>query len=145
MSIDSCLIIVRGGGDLGTGVVYRLVRSGFPVIVLELAHPLVVRRRVALASAVLEGEIMIEDLHGQLVQTAAEAEKIAYEGIVPVLVAAELEPVMAELSRPVYAVIDARLAKRLSWPATASLRRCASRSLETRHRCHPKCDLSIRI
>jgi len=112
MSIDSCLIIVRGGGDLGTGVIYRLVKSGFPVIVLELTRPLVVRRRVALATAVLEGDIFIEDLHGRLVETAVEAEKLAYEGIVPVLVASELEPVIAELTRPICAVIDARLAKR---------------------------------
>jgi xanthine dehydrogenase accessory factor len=112
MSIDPCLIIVRGGGDLGTGVIYRLHRSGFPVIALELDHPLVVRRRVALATAVLEGEIVIEDLRARLVETAAEAQKVAGEGIVPVLVASELEPVIAKLSQPVCAVVDARIAKR---------------------------------
>ena len=112
MSIDPCLIIVRGGGDLGTGVIYRLHKSGFPVIALELAHPLVIRRRVALATAVLEGEIVIEDLRGRLVETAAEAQKLAYEGIVPLLVASELEPVVAELDQSVCAVIDARIAKR---------------------------------
>jgi len=112
MSIDPCLIIVRGGGDLGTGVIYRLHKSGFPVIVLELAHPLVVRRRVALATAVLEREIVIEDLQGRLVETPAQAEELASEGIIPVLVAAELEPVVAQLTQPVCAVVDARLAKR---------------------------------
>ncbi len=112
MSIDPCLIIVRGGGDLGTGVIYRLHKSGFPLIVLELAHPLVVRRRVALAAAVLEGEILIEDLRGRLVETTAEAQELATEGIIPLLVAAELEPVIAELDQPVCAVIDARIAKR---------------------------------
>ena len=112
MSFDPCLIIVRGGGDLGTGVIYRLHKCGFPVIALELAHPLVIRRRVALATAVLEGEIVIEDLRGRLVETAAEAQKLAYEGIIPLLAAAELEPVIAELDQPVCAVVDARLAKR---------------------------------
>jgi xanthine dehydrogenase accessory factor len=112
MSINPSLIIVRGGGDLGTGVIYRLHKSGFPVIALELARPLVVRRRVALATAVLEGEIIIEDLRGQLVEKAAEAQKLAYEGIIPVLVAAELEPLLAQLDQPVCAVVDARLAKR---------------------------------
>ena len=51
MPIEPCPVIVRGGGDLGTGVIYRLHKSGFPVIVLELAQPLVVRRRVAMATA----------------------------------------------------------------------------------------------
>ena len=60
------LTIVRGGGDLATGVVYRLHKAGFPVIVLELERPLVVRRRVALATAVLESQVQIEDLHAQL-------------------------------------------------------------------------------
>jgi xanthine dehydrogenase accessory factor len=54
MPITPCLIIVRGGGDLGTGVIYRLHKSGFPVIALELAHPLVIRRRVALVASELE-------------------------------------------------------------------------------------------
>jgi xanthine dehydrogenase accessory factor len=112
MPIDPCLIIVRGGGDLGTGVIYRLARSGFPVIALELANPLVVRRRVAVAAAVLEGEILIEDLRGLRVETAAAAQKLAYKGIIPVLVAAELEPLLAQLNQPVCVVVDARLAKR---------------------------------
>ena len=43
------LIVVRGGGDIGTGVAYRLHRSGFPVVVLELAEPLTIRRQVALS------------------------------------------------------------------------------------------------
>ena len=47
------LILLRGGGDLATGVAYRLHKAGFPLVVLELPAPLVVRRRVALATACL--------------------------------------------------------------------------------------------
>ncbi|UCC50924.1 MAG: EF2563 family selenium-dependent molybdenum hydroxylase system protein [Anaerolineaceae bacterium] len=112
MSFKQCLIVLRGGGDLGTGVAYRLHRSGFPLIVLELSNPLVVRRRVALATAVLEGEVLVEDLHGRLVETAADAEQLANEGGIPVLIAPSLETVAEKLSRPICAVIDARLAKR---------------------------------
>ena len=46
------LVVVRGGGDLGSGVIWRLRRVGFPVIVLELERPLTVRRTVAFSSAV---------------------------------------------------------------------------------------------
>ena len=49
MLYDQNRVLLRGGGDLATGVAYRLHHSGFPVIVTELPHPLVVRRRVALA------------------------------------------------------------------------------------------------
>jgi xanthine dehydrogenase accessory factor len=106
------LIIVRGGGDLGTGVVYRLHKAGFPVLVLELANPLVVRRKVALATAVPEGEIQIEDLCGCRVKDVAEARAVIERGDIPVLVAMDLEPVIEKLDVDLTAVVDARLAKR---------------------------------
>jgi xanthine dehydrogenase accessory factor len=112
MPIEPCPVIVRGGGDLGTGVIYRLHKSGFPVIVLELPQPLVVRRRVALATAVLEKEIFVEDLRGLRVETVAEAQQLFFEDVVPVLVAPQLEPVVEKLALPPCAVVDARLAKR---------------------------------
>lgn len=101
-------ILLRGGGDLATGVAYRLHKAGFPVIVLELPHPLVVRRRVALATAVLEGEIQVEDLRGVRVDSAAEAWAVALTGDVAVLVAPELpgEPLDAA-----FAIVDARMVK----------------------------------
>ena len=46
------LAIVRGGGDLGTGVIYRLWRAHFKVLVLEIERPLVVRINVSAANAV---------------------------------------------------------------------------------------------
>lgn len=112
MPIEPCLVIVRGGGDLGTGVIYRLHKSGFPTIVLELENPMVVRRRVALATAVLEDEVFIEDLRGRRVETIAEAQELFFEEVIPVLVAPQLEPVMAQLALPACAVVDARIAKR---------------------------------
>jgi xanthine dehydrogenase accessory factor len=112
MSFEQDLIIVRGGGDLGTGVVYRLHQAGFPVLVLELERPLVVRRRVALATAVLEGEIRIETLHGRLVHDPEEVEAALHLDQIPVLVAPDLEQLRPQLTRPLFAVVDARLAKR---------------------------------
>ena len=44
--------LVRGGGDLATGVVWRLTRAGWPVVVTELPAPLTVRRTVAVSTAV---------------------------------------------------------------------------------------------
>jgi len=52
-------VIVRGGGDLASGVVYRLVKAGFPVLVIELERPLAIRRAVAFASAVFDGSITV--------------------------------------------------------------------------------------
>ncbi len=55
-------VLVRGGGDLATGVISRLHTAGFPVGVTELEHPLTVRRDVAVSSAVAEGVADVEGL-----------------------------------------------------------------------------------
>jgi xanthine dehydrogenase accessory factor len=115
-------ILMRGGGDLASGVAYRLHKAGFPIVVLELPQPLVVRRRVALATAVLEGEVNIEGLHARRVATLAEAWTMAQSGEIPVLVSPELpsSPLTSPDSRPdqiqgaltpAPILIDARMAK----------------------------------
>ena len=49
------LILIRGAGDLASGVALRLHRSGLNVVMTELAQPLAVRRTVSYAEAVYEG------------------------------------------------------------------------------------------
>ena len=49
------LVIVRGGGDLATGTIYKLRKCGFPVLVLEIASPSAIRRNVAFCEAVYQG------------------------------------------------------------------------------------------
>jgi len=56
------IILIRGGGDLATGVAIRLIRSGLRVVVTEIPQPLAVRRTVAFAEAVYAGEIIIEGI-----------------------------------------------------------------------------------
>lgn len=102
------LTVIRGGGDLATGVIYRLWRMGMPMIVLELANPLVVRRRVAVATAVLEGSVTVERMTAQRVATWAEVNLLWQQGIVPVMVAAELP----HFPQPIGILVDGRMAKR---------------------------------
>jgi xanthine dehydrogenase accessory factor len=102
---DGHLVLVRGGGDLATGVVARLHRAGSPVVVCELAEPLAVRRTVALSSAVDLGTIQVEDLSARLVPIE-RAEEVARSGDVAVVVS----PHIPDL--PAVVVVDARLAKR---------------------------------
>ena len=56
------IVLVRGGGDIATGVVWRLHHAGFRVVVAELPQPLTIRRTVAVSSAVISGHIDIEGL-----------------------------------------------------------------------------------
>ena len=48
------LIIIRGGGDLATGTIYRLWKSGFRLLVLETENPAAIRRAVAVSEAVFQ-------------------------------------------------------------------------------------------
>ena len=41
------LVIVRGGGDIATGTIYKLYQCGFKVLVLEMENPSAIRRNVA--------------------------------------------------------------------------------------------------
>ena len=63
------LIVVRGGGDLATGVVHRLWSAGLRVLVLETAHPAAIRRQVSLCEAVYEGETAVEGMRGEYNET----------------------------------------------------------------------------
>ena len=100
------LCVIRGGGDLATGVAWRLSRAGFPVVVTELPRPLTVRRMVALSSAVADGSVDVEGMIGRLASSPSEAVDIATSGDVGVLVS----PDLPQLGQRV--VVDARLAKR---------------------------------
>ena len=77
-------VIVRGGGDLATGIVYRLWRVGFSVLVLETERPLVVRRTVSVASAVFEGSIIIEGMEAVNIASAEDFDPLS--GKIQVLV-----------------------------------------------------------
>ncbi len=101
-------IIVKGGGEMGSGVVHRLVRSGFRVCITEIPEPLAVRREVSFCEAVFTGRQEVEGLVGQRVENPEEVSRAWERGLVPVLV----DPACAlrEVLKP-GVLIDAILAK----------------------------------
>ena len=103
------LVVVRGAGDLATGTIVRLVRSGFRVIALETAQPTAIRRAVALSEAVYEGRARVEDVEARLAAGADEALALASDRLVPIVVDGKCGTVAA--LRP-FALVDAIIAKR---------------------------------
>jgi len=60
-NLQDLKIIMRGAGDLATGVALRLHRSGFKkMLLLETEHPLAVRRMVSFSEAINRGEVTVE-------------------------------------------------------------------------------------
>lgn len=103
------MILVRGGGDLATGSIYRLWRCGFRVLVLETAVPMAVRRRTSVCEAVFDGTARVEDLTAVRIRTPEEAPRVIADGKVPVLVDPDASCIPAV--RP-DVVIDAIVAKK---------------------------------
>jgi xanthine dehydrogenase accessory factor len=106
-SISLPVVLVRGGGDLASGVVHRLFRSGFMVVVLELPEPTLLRAAVSFGSAVDEGEVEVEGVRARRVERI-EAAVLQARKFVPVAV----DPVGDHIRklRP-DVVVDARMAK----------------------------------
>ena len=73
------LIIVRGGGDLATGTIYKLKKSGFPVLVLETQNPSAIRRNVAFCEAVYQGSQIVEDITCYRAESLRQAEEFLLE------------------------------------------------------------------
>lgn len=102
-------VIVRGVGDLSTGVIVRLHRCGFKIAVTECANPSAIRRRAALCEAVWQGAAQVESVTARRIADAAQAENVSQAGEIPLLVD-ESAACIAALQPA--AVVDAILAKR---------------------------------
>ena len=105
------LIICRGGGDLATGIVHRLFRAGFPVLVLETDSPAAIRRQVSFSEAVYDGTATVEGVTAERIASAnrASVNHVLEEGRVPILVDPEGSSI--PLLKPDI-VVDAIIAKK---------------------------------
>ncbi len=118
------LVVVKGGGDLGTGVAHRLHGAGYRIVVLEVERPTAVRRAVAFASAVTDGSVIVEGVEARRVTPGELAACSTWPEWVPVVVDPSGETVMILGAD---AVVDARMAKvnlgtrRSDAPATIAL------------------------
>jgi xanthine dehydrogenase accessory factor len=106
------LLLVRGGGDLASGVILRLHRAGLNVIVSELPQPLAVRRTVSFAEAVYVGSQTVEGVTARLVESS-RIPAVLEAGEIPVVIDANAE-VLTKFSFRV--VVDARLTKQPPTP-----------------------------
>jgi xanthine dehydrogenase accessory factor len=102
------LILIKGAGDLASGVAYRLKCAGFPIIMTELPTPSLVRRTVSFGEAIYQGETTVEGLAARRVATPAQAQQLAQSDVIPVLVD-PAATIVANLKPPI--VVDAIIAK----------------------------------
>ena len=103
------LVLIRGAGDIATGIALRLYRSGIRVVMTDLPRPTAIRRTVCFSQAIVLGETTVEGVRAVRADTASQALERLAEGAVPVLP----DPALTCLTslRP-DALVDAILAKK---------------------------------
>jgi len=105
-------VLIRGGGDLATGIALRLHRAGINILITELAQPLAVRRTVSFAEAVYEGRYEVEGVKAKLIEANQLSDWDDADEI-PVLIDPNAD-ILLIFDFPV--VIDARLMKQTPDP-----------------------------
>ena len=104
--ISNHLCLVRGGGDLGTGVTMQLKRKGIPVVVSDLENPLAVRRKVSLSTAIIEKNVQVEEIRGELVEDVSNVDAFLADDVIPVIVCESIPPIEFSV------IVDARMQKK---------------------------------
>lgn len=103
------LVLIRGAGDLATGIALRLFRSHLRVVMTDLPQPTAIRRTVCFSQAILYGSYQVEDVTAERAETEDDVRRILSAGQIPVL--ADPRAVCRAWLRP-DVVVDAILAKK---------------------------------
>lgn len=103
------LTVIRGAGDLASGIALRLKRAGIRVVMTDVERPTAIRRTVCFSQAIVLGETTVEGVTARRADSPDAARAMLEEGIIPVL--ADPEGTCIPALRPA-AVVDAILAKR---------------------------------
>lgn len=81
------LVVIRGAGDMGTGVALELWRAGLHrLVLLECARPRAIRRFVVFSEAVFEGSARVEGLEARLCPDVPSCRALWQDGVLPLLV-----------------------------------------------------------
>ena len=107
--LEELVIMIRGAGEMASGVAHRLYRSHFKICLLEIKRPLAVRREVSFCEAVYEGEKEVEGVRAKLISSPREISSVWKKDEIPLLIDPAGKETGTYLKPDV--VIDAILAK----------------------------------
>jgi xanthine dehydrogenase accessory factor len=109
LKLSDIRVAVKGGGDIGSGIAWRLHQCGFKVLITEIPNPLAVRRKVAFCEAVYDGRSEVEGVESLRIESAQELSRIWAQRKIPLLVDPGFESRHAVQPE---VVVDATLAKK---------------------------------
>ena len=102
-------VLIKGGGDIASGVAHRLFHSQFKVCLTEIPEPMAVRREVAFCEAVYEGEKEVEGVVSKLISSPDDVYQVWQESKIPLIIDPEAD--IRNYLKP-DVLIDATIAKR---------------------------------
>jgi xanthine dehydrogenase accessory factor len=108
--INEVVLLIRGAGEMASGVAHRLHHSHFKVCMLEIPHPVAVRREVSFCEAIYEGEKEVEGVRSKFISKPEEIYSVWEEGNIPILVDPDGEKTRHFIKPDVF--VDAIMAKK---------------------------------
>ena len=109
LPISELTVLIRGGGEMATGIAHRLHRCHLPVVITEIATPTSVRRNVAFAEAVYDGTQTVEGVTAVRIASCDEAYAIWQQNHIPIFV--DPEASIREILKPAV-LVNAIMAKK---------------------------------
>jgi len=108
--IEDLVVLIRGAGEMASGVAHRLHQSHFKICMLEITHPIAVRREVSFCEAIYDGEKEVEGVRAKFISKPEQIQSVWKERKIPLLVAPDLKKTKHFLKPDV--LIDAIMAKK---------------------------------
>jgi len=84
--LRNLVILIKGGGEVASGVAHRLSRAHFQVCMTEIPYPQAVSRGVAFCEAIYDGEKEVEGVVARCVGSVSEFFKVWRENKLPIIV-----------------------------------------------------------
>jgi xanthine dehydrogenase accessory factor len=109
MDLANLVVLIRGGGEVASGVAHKLARARFRVCMTETSQPLAVSRGVAFCEAIYDGEKEVEGITAKLVASSDQIEKVWRQNKLPIII--DPDALVKDRLRPTV-LVDALMAKK---------------------------------
>ena len=108
MDLANLVVLIRGGGEVASGVAHKLARARFRVCLTETSQPLAVSRGVAFCEAIYDGEKEVEGITAKRVESPSQITGVWHQNKLPIIV--DPEALVKDMLKPTV-LVDALMAK----------------------------------